>query len=134
MATHTTRTDLMGGFDYPGDEGPIHELNIYILAIDSYPDQFADNPLDRSGDLACGCLALRRARICTPARPTRHSSWGGTRQHSLRVIFGFDAIPDCVFGARVRAALARFWVRGGERTTRRVCTRRTRPIQSDWTP
>ena len=44
MATHTTRTDLMGGFDYPGDEGPIHELNIYILALDSYPDQFADEP------------------------------------------------------------------------------------------
>jgi hypothetical protein len=43
MATHTTGTDLLRALDH-GDDGAIGELNVYILALDSYPDHFADEP------------------------------------------------------------------------------------------
>ncbi|HKN37446.1 MAG TPA: hypothetical protein VJX16_29740 [Terriglobales bacterium] len=31
-------------FDCPGDEDAIQDLDMYMLALYSYPDQFADDP------------------------------------------------------------------------------------------
>ena len=42
MATQTTKTDTRCHFDCPGDEEAIQDLDVYLLALWSYPDQFAD--------------------------------------------------------------------------------------------
>ncbi|HYL14308.1 MAG TPA: hypothetical protein VEV41_14795 [Terriglobales bacterium] len=44
MATQTTRIDVKCHFDCPGDEEVIQDLEMYMLAVYSYPDQFADKP------------------------------------------------------------------------------------------
>ncbi|PYY07255.1 MAG: hypothetical protein DMG69_20385 [Acidobacteria bacterium] len=44
MATQTTRIDVIGLFDCPGDKETVKDLDIYLLALYSYPDQFADRP------------------------------------------------------------------------------------------
>jgi hypothetical protein len=44
MATQTTRIDGRCHFDCPKDEEAIRDLDMYMLALWSYPDQFADKP------------------------------------------------------------------------------------------
>jgi len=44
MATQITRIAVKIHFECPGDENAIQDLNMYILAVYSYPDQFADKP------------------------------------------------------------------------------------------
>jgi hypothetical protein len=44
MATQTTWTDLLGRFDSYGGEHTTQDVDIYMLALYSYPDRFADEP------------------------------------------------------------------------------------------
>jgi len=44
MAMQTTWIDLLGCFDSSTEEHTTQDFNIYMLALYSYPDRFADEP------------------------------------------------------------------------------------------